>query len=289
MPCSDRNVDFNGNSNWAKIQNAFANKITSLDDFSKRIQTYNTGVQNMDGLIGYRKSLTAEEQNSFINETIPNIIKLALLMETVFGGPLLYLEKGINASISLTRYQVACLLANGFICSFPGRNNECVVNGFHMGNFNFCKLFEQTSKSGMLKIRCIISYLTQCVIEFPQGIITMSRFFSETPMNEWLNTSKPIMNNVGFECNTGIQDTFAGIAIIDFANKFVGGGILGKGMVQEEILFTSYPELLVAKLLTEKLQDVEVLCFTGAHKFFEIVGIGESASLAGQTIVMEEW
>jgi hypothetical protein len=61
-----------------------------------------TGVKNIDGLPAYGKSVTLEEGNAFINEAIPNIIKLTLPIETVFGGPMLYLEKGMNSSISLT-------------------------------------------------------------------------------------------------------------------------------------------------------------------------------------------
>ena len=38
---------------------------------------------------------------------------------------------------------------------------------------------------------------------------------------------------------------------VDFANKFVGGGVLGDGCVQEEIRFLINPELIVTRLFTE--------------------------------------
>lgn len=34
--------------------------------------------------------------------------------------------------------------------------------------------------------------------------------------------------------------------IIDFANKSIGGGILTRGAVQEEILFCIFPELIAS-------------------------------------------
>jgi len=34
--------------------------------------------------------------------------------------------------------------------------------------------------------------------------------------------------------------------MIDFANKYIGGGVMDSGMVQEEILFLVYPELLLS-------------------------------------------
>jgi poly(ADP-ribose) glycohydrolase len=37
--------------------------------------------------------------------------------------------------------------------------------------------------------------------------------------------------------------------MVDFANKEIGGGVLGNGAVQEEILFLLFPEAIVSKLL----------------------------------------
>ena len=46
---------------------------------------------------------------------------------------------------------------------------------------------------------------------------------------------------------------------MDFANKYIGGGVLGHGLVQEEIRFIVAPELIVTLLLTEELSDDECL------------------------------
>lgn len=50
---------------------------------------------------------------------------------------------------------------------------------------------------------------------------------------------------------------------VDFANSLIGGGVLGSGLLQEEILFVINPELIVARLFTEKLEDNECLIITG--------------------------
>ena len=49
------------------------------------------------------------------------------------------------------------------------------------------------------------------------------------------------------------------------SDRYVGGGVLGLGSVQEEILFVIYPELLVSRLFTEKLALNEVLLITGIY------------------------
>lgn len=53
---------------------------------------------------------------------------------------------------------------------------------------------------------------------------------------------------------------------VDFANKFVGGGVTSSGLVQEEIRFLINPELIVSRLFTEVLDDNDCLIITGQYK-----------------------
>ncbi len=50
---------------------------------------------------------------------------------------------------------------------------------------------------------------------------------------------------------------------VDFANSYIGGGVLGHGCVQEEIRFLLSPELIASRLFTERLQNNECLVITG--------------------------
>ena len=54
---------------------------------------------------------------------------------------------------------------------------------------------------------------------------------------------------------------------VDFANRFVGGGVLSHGCVQEEIRFLVCPELIASRLFTERLEDNECLVVTGVERF----------------------
>jgi poly(ADP-ribose) glycohydrolase len=47
-----------------------------------------------------------------------------------------------------------------------------------------------------------------------------------------------------------IED-FIGEVKVDFANKFIGGGALHSGCVQEEIMFTNHPEILTSTIFCE--------------------------------------
>eukprot|EP00919_Chromeraceae_sp_WS-2016_P081812 GHVR01193221.1.p1 GENE.GHVR01193221.1~~GHVR01193221.1.p1 ORF type:complete len:101 (-),score=11.66 GHVR01193221.1:448-750(-) len=55
--------------------------------------------------------------------------------------------------------------------------------------------------------------------------------------------------------------------MVDFANSKIGGGVLSNGCVQEEILFSIFPECIIAKVLTEKLDDDEAIVISGARRF----------------------
>jgi len=48
-------------------------------------------------------------------------------------------------------------------------------------------------------------------------------------------------------------ENYIGDVKIDFANKFIGGGALTKGCVQEEIMFADHPEMYVSTLLCEAM------------------------------------
>ena len=54
---------------------------------------------------------------------------------------------------------------------------------------------------------------------------------------------------------------------MDFANKSIGGGVLGYGCLQEEIRFLISPELIVTRLFTEELDSNEVVEITGAEMY----------------------
>ena len=54
---------------------------------------------------------------------------------------------------------------------------------------------------------------------------------------------------------------------MDFANKYIGGGVLRYGCVQEEIRFLVCPELIVSRLFVEELDANEVLVITGPETF----------------------
>jgi len=60
---------------------------------------------------------------------------------------------------------------------------------------------------------------------------------------------------------------------IDFANRYIGGGVLGSGCVQEEIRFVVSPECLCSLLFCQAMCDAEAICIIGAEQFSSYTGL----------------
>lgn len=79
-----------------------------------------------------------------------------------------------------------------------------------------------------------------------------------------------------------IEDQGVGLLQVDFANKYLGGGVLGRGCVQEEIRFVICPELFVTKLIAEVLRPQEALFMVGCERFSAYCGYASSFTFAGE-------
>ena len=66
-----------------------------------------------------------------------------------------------------------------------------------------------------------------------------------------------------------------------YSFRYIGGGVLGQGCVQEEIRFVMNPELLVSKLFTECLLPQEALIMVGAEQFNVSTGYASSFEWSG--------
>ena len=57
------------------------------------------------------------------------------------------------------------------------------------------------------------------------------------------------------------------VLMVDFANRNIGGGVLGSGLVQEDLLFLTYPELLLSKvMMNNSIQPDEAVFIKNAGR-----------------------
>ncbi|VDD78821.1 unnamed protein product, partial [Mesocestoides corti] len=70
-------------------------------------------------------------------------------------------------------------------------------------------------------------------------------------------------------------------SIVNFANRFLGGGVLRGGCVQEEILCCIRPEIIVGRLFVEALEPHEALIIEGAERFSRYTGYASTFQWTG--------
>lgn len=89
-------------------------------------------------------------------------------------------------------------------------------------------------------------------------------------------------NLVHISSDGTIEDNGCGMLQVDFANKFIGGGVLNTGCVQEEIRFVICPELLCSRLFTEQLDDNECMIIMGCQQFSSYSGYASAFRWTGE-------
>uniref|UniRef100_A0A3Q0QTR6 poly(ADP-ribose) glycohydrolase n=1 Tax=Amphilophus citrinellus TaxID=61819 RepID=A0A3Q0QTR6_AMPCI len=195
-----------------------------------------------------------------------------------FFNPIPLLKAGMNHSITMSQEQVACLLANAFFCTFPPRNSRKTEYS-NYPDINFFRLFEGSSAKKFEKLKTLMCYFKSVTQQMPTGLVTFTRKRLDKPPN-WKSSQTPL-TKLHITCEGTIEDDGYGMLQVDFANRFVGGGVIGSGLVQEEIRFLINPELIVSRLFTEALDHNECLIITGTQKYSKYTGYGQTYQWSG--------
>ncbi|XP_060861431.1 poly(ADP-ribose) glycohydrolase [Metopolophium dirhodum] len=300
MPCSRHNlflVHHNNKSSkknrWDVITYSLLKPILSSEELEKAITSYNPKYKDKWRFYllhsFFDECLNEEETEEFFNNLLPKIINLALQLPTLVTKPIPLLKQTHNHSISLSQMQIACLLANAFLCTFPHRNvsnSKSEYSEYPYINFNgFFQLMVNSSANHYLyeKLKCIICYFKKVTSanSVLNGVVTYSR--RRLPSGDlpyWLQSTKKL-TNLYITSDGTIEDNGDGMLQVDFANKFIGGGVLGHGSVQEEIRFLICPELLVSQLFSEKMLHTEAIIITGVERFSDYSGYANSFEWKG--------
>jgi hypothetical protein len=195
--------------------------------------------------------------------------------------------------VVLNRHQIACLLANAFLSTYQRRNGHAFMYDHHIPSINFDSLFSvgQSLDSRVAKILMIIHYFERIAHYMPTGLITFTRqSLIREDIPDW-STSNELLTDIqifndgviedaedALQAGTNIFDLFF---TLDFANQFIGGGVLGGGAVQEEIRFCNNPECIVSRLFCEEMASNEAVIITGTEQFSDHSGYGQTLTFKG--------
>ncbi|XP_033882206.3 poly(ADP-ribose) glycohydrolase isoform X1 [Acipenser ruthenus] len=290
MPCSERNLfpveHEDGSpvvqSRWELIQNSLQSRFNSSLDVTDAILRYNVRYAKKWDFTALNLLCTevleyAEVEHLF-GSILPKMVHLALRLPKLCTQPIPLLKMKMNRSITLSQEQIASLLANAFFSTFPRRNAKKSEYS-NYPDINFHRLFEGSSPRKIEKLKTLLCYFRRVTEKIPTGLVTFTRQ-SLSSFPDW-QSSKNQLTRLHITCEGTIEDQGCGMLQVDFANRFVGGGVTGLGLVQEEIRFLINPELIVSRLFTEALEQNESLIITGVERFSNYSGYAESYRWSG--------
>ncbi|KAJ8365692.1 hypothetical protein SKAU_G00145230 [Synaphobranchus kaupii] len=300
MPCSEKNLfpveneDGGGvQSRWELIQKSLQSEFKSSHNVKDAILRYNTVHAKMWDFTALHslctKVLGPTCTKHLFGSLLPAMAQLALSATKLCTQPIPLLKLKMNHSITMSQEQIACLLANAFFCTFPRRNSR-KSEYRNYPDINFCRLFEGSSTKKVEKLKTLLCYFKRVTEKSPSGLVTFTRQ-SLTSFPKWESSTTPL-TKLHITCEGTIEDQGTGMLQVDFANRMVGGGVTGAGLVQEEIRFIINPELIVSRLFTEALDHNECLIITGTEQYSKYTGYAESYKWAGEhkdEIPRDDW
>lgn len=189
----------------------------------------------------------------------------------------------------LKKEQAACLLAHMFLCSNIRHSFKKPIPIPRDMNFLHWYSTAKADPVSESKIKCILNYFTRLATEgIPDQDIVFQRLRINTKIHgkcsykDWLNLEQDF-KDVEVVYEGKIEDAENAIEI-DFANKFLGGGVLRHGMVQEEIMFTVAPECLIGLLFNYVMEEPEAILIQGTQTYCAYKGYAKSFAYTGNFV-----
>ncbi|KAI8607887.1 hypothetical protein BC830DRAFT_1174897 [Chytriomyces sp. MP71] len=230
---------------------------------------------------------------SFVARTNKSVVLDAIAEKAaqapaLFPRPFPLLLSGRNGSITLSQSQIACLLANAFFGILPKQARGLSRNMQHL---DFGSLFPAWITSGPVdaKLASLFHYFNTILDRpGPGNKVTFTRrCLSPGEFPYWRDCDARVCDIQTFPKGTiedydVAHDSGQECLQVDFANKLIGGGVLEQGAVQEEILFTIFPELLASLFFCEEMKDNECIFISGPERFSTYSGYSKTFQWTGE-------
>lgn len=203
---------------------------------------------------------------NFFNEVLPWVANNAIKLRSLFPSGLQRLQIQRSTTLTLTAEQCLCMLSAIFLGATPLEHRLFTIH-----------------RSCSSKLISMINYFSVLHQRQQQGVplsnlLTFHRIVeSPKPLSYW-TTSDHILTTFTHYSNIAIEDYSSPSLQVDFANKYIGGGVMETGCVQEEICFMVHPELIVSILMSDVMENNEAIVIVGAERFTQHDGYGSSVT-----------
>ena len=281
-------------SKWLQIKAilySVGNKDQTIDSILDNLNNIGELISNVklccNGLRKYVAKLSSTLDKKKIVSTIAFIAQLAIECDTLISPQeVSIISQGSQRSHKLNRYQCAALLSHSFFCLHPEINR---TRNKYLPNINFTEIYSVMETVEIEKMKCLLNYFLQIsstkIDLLKNDYIIFERVCSPRQLFwDELKLSNTTLCQFKVDQNSRIEDTDSEYAKVDFANKYLGGGVLNRGCVQEEIMFTICPELICGMFFMEAMTDYEAIIITGCKKYSEYQGYAGSFKFLGNNI-----
>eukprot|EP01105_Mastigella_eilhardi_P015947 TRINITY_DN3655_c0_g1_i2.p1 TRINITY_DN3655_c0_g1~~TRINITY_DN3655_c0_g1_i2.p1 ORF type:complete len:938 (+),score=189.72 TRINITY_DN3655_c0_g1_i2:659-3472(+) len=214
----------------------------------------------------------------FFDTVLPSMQRLAVQLNEFLPEGVPFLLPAHAESVSLSHEQAASLLA----CTFF---NTVLPPATYLteqfGNFSFRQVQQPTTNP--LFLLCLINYFRCLARSVPAGKVTFARHLlpngTDAGPAAWADCAVPL-------CAVTFTPSKGRALQVAFSGSFVGGSVLSGGCGQEELLFATRPESVLAMLLCPRLGDRETVIIDGAVQYSDDNGGGFSTEVRGTDTVL---
>ena len=263
---------------WEKSKELFKNEIKEFKEFNEIF---------FKGKCDFFKKIDEKykkEGEDFV-KIYKNLQNLVLDLEKILKPEYDFLEKKTNQHMELTRKQVALL----FLLSFFNIIDESQEKGRDSNNFGVHKVLESIHETSFEFGRCFLNYLTiiGTWLSKDNPILDEKIIY----LRESLEINEEIFKEEKKICSINIYEEgslFDGndSYFVDFANRYIGGGALEGGCVQEEILFAVQPEAIPSMFFMEVMDENDAIRIDNTIRYSEYSGYGRKFKFAKSAIDM---
>ncbi|EFJ37347.1 hypothetical protein SELMODRAFT_77537 [Selaginella moellendorffii] len=249
----------------------------------------------------FGKLLPQNLAREFFHTTLPSMAKLALdlpnlLDEHVNKGQLYgfgvehrlrVLSSQEPGIVMLSQEFIACLLTCSFLCLYPSQDRDKYnLPGINLNKFYALVFKNHDRASQQHKMLCLLHYFERVCQGMPHGMVSYERKvllpWQTSDILRFWSTSRVPLCKFQVSATGDISNHIGGEALeVDFANKYLGGGALRAGCVQEEIRFMTNPELIAGMLFLPMMEDNESIEIFGAECYSKYEGYGKSFTFVG--------
>ena len=216
-----------------------------------------------------------------------NLRKLALNLENILPTQIQLLKSKTRGKKELTRKEVALI----FFLSFFNLIDVTQEKFHDTNNFHVCQLLFLGYDNTFEFARSFLNYLTiigkwlsnnNPILEEKISYIRNSKPFNENIFKAKKNLCEIELIQKGslFDRN----DSYG----VDFANMYIGGGVLEGGNVQEEILFAVHPEAIVSMFFMEVMDNNDAIRMNNVIKYSNYSGYGSAFKYEGSSFNVSE-